>query len=810
MSKTKSLPFQIQTPPSFNYHLDSAEQTLVESLVPLHQAKIPMAFRASFVVDGQSFKEGAIALSEHQITLSKKKLIGKGFTLLHIFHVLDLSSIQTLSDYAVQLTFDDVVLVFYTEVVLKASRSILRNYILSTFEQPKTLKIKTHDKSDFPAFRPNLSITQIFQFSYYAHCSYFDTSYFHDVVKHFHHMVQTVNGILNINDFPLPLIEPSIGNQMCFDSLFCALSFSNVVFAISARDLNQPGIFESLIPLLLQNKRIRFLSISNCRCVNGMVGLSKAIQENQEMKISYFDLSNNPWEDMMPFCFSLLEYRQSVFYLNLGSTGLSSQATDLLFDAMLRNSSLHELEYLDISGGSINQSGAEKLVRFFEYLNAEKLSTFTHLFLNNCRGTYLPILTCLEKTPNSLQTLSLANLNLKKNANSLTGFIGRSTSLSALNISNTGLTVEQLLDIVDEIDSNNQIQSIDFDIGSYKLNGDKFLKFALHFDECHFEKWTKFGLRNNGMTVENLQSFIVMLKNFPNMQEIDLSENFHETMTNVSMILVDLFDIPSLQKLSVAGNDKFWLGKELLPFVSGLRKAKNLKSLDISNNRGGNEVFMKLTEVMDFTFELRSVLFDGNMPFDVGSFFSVFNVFNNNLNIVHAPFPVNDVFHAVSHSKKSERIQMYSLLDQARTEMQLSIAQHRTEQELPPVPFDFPLDTLEQKLKEEMSDVSEYLMNANTTTHSMVTSVIGLPFPFQNADEKAENHTENVLETSSDNPDAYGTKDADREVNETVDSNIQAFQTLQFNSLLLVRKNVDKPPPPMFHLPDADDLLRDD
>ena len=60
-----------------DYHLDKVQQERVEKIVPLHQAKIHIAFKANLVANNKKYPNGAVALSEHMIVFCKQSLIGK-------------------------------------------------------------------------------------------------------------------------------------------------------------------------------------------------------------------------------------------------------------------------------------------------------------------------------------------------------------------------------------------------------------------------------------------------------------------------------------------------------------------------------------------------------------------------------------------------------------------------------------------------------------------------------------------------------------------------------------------------------------
>ena len=266
--------------PSFDYHLDPKEQKSVEKLVPLHQAKIHIALRADINFNDKIYERGACCLSEHLLVICKRRMFGSSFSLVHIIHLVDIRSLETTDDFTFHVSTDLHTVKVYTGEAMRLSRNLLRDYILSMAMVPPSFwfRFTPHNKEHFPPFKPPISPSQAFQFTYNSYCSYFDTSYFHEAVQYYHKNLTTSQGLFDLNQLPLNVIECNLRNPMDFKPFFTTLKYSPYIFGISCSDITHPDLIQSISPLISTTKTLQIISLPNCNIETGMKELSTAIK----------------------------------------------------------------------------------------------------------------------------------------------------------------------------------------------------------------------------------------------------------------------------------------------------------------------------------------------------------------------------------------------------------------------------------------------------------------------------------------------------------------------------------------------------
>ena len=296
--------------PTFDYHLSPQEQESIEKLVPLHHAKIHMAMRADFTVDSAKYSEGAIAISEHMLTFGKKRLLGKSFNLVTQFHLFDITHLETKSSYEFLIRTENNEYTVYTTEAMKLVRTILRDYILSASLIPTSERFSfvPHDPSLFPPFNPPISPSQAFQFTYNAYCSYYDSTYYQQVVQFYHKNITTNQGIVNMNQLPISLMETNLRNPMDLTPFFMALRYCPYIFGLCCTNVTRPDLFRAIAPVIRENSNIHIVSLENCNIDYGIDELADAIQSNKSINVQYWDFSGNPFNDACPLMAALTTY----------------------------------------------------------------------------------------------------------------------------------------------------------------------------------------------------------------------------------------------------------------------------------------------------------------------------------------------------------------------------------------------------------------------------------------------------------------------------------------------------------------------
>jgi hypothetical protein len=325
----------------------------IDRLIPLHQAKVHIAFLCDVVVGSQAYPKGACALTEHLIVLCKPAFLFGRFSLLKRIHLLDINGFTTSSETECTITTPDAQVTITAPEVLRFSRFLIRNYYVITIMFPPGMRFQftPHDKALFPPLDPGISPTQIFQFSYNANCSYYEASYEHDVARFMHSQLLTGNGIIDLTLLPLNLMEVTFNEPLELRPLFTSMMFYPFVYGIVCHGVARPDIARAIAPLIIANPNMHIVDLHDCGIESGLAELSDAMQYGKTSHVSFWDLSDNPILDMSAFCVGLLRTCADIFYLNLNGTNISGDSTKLLFRALCMNKHFCGLSYLCVAFG---------------------------------------------------------------------------------------------------------------------------------------------------------------------------------------------------------------------------------------------------------------------------------------------------------------------------------------------------------------------------------------------------------------------------------------------------------------------------
>jgi len=775
--------------PSFDYHLTNSEQKSVEKLVPLHQAKIHIALRANLTINGTEYEHGACCLSEHLLVLAKKRFFGKSFSELKIVHLLDIVSMETSNDYTFTIFTEDAKIMIYTGEAMRLARNVIRDYHLSAsiFISQRGFRFSPHDTKHFPPFKPKLSPSQQFQFTYNAYCSYYSTSYYHDVVRYYHKNLITGQGIIDLNQLPMNIIENNLKDPMDFLPFFNSIMHSPYVFGIVCNDICRPDLLASLSPMIGSSENLGLVSLKNCMIENGIEELSQALLKNPSCKINYWDLSGNSFEDCSPFMAALASVETPVFYLDFNDCNLSKQSVDILLKSLSINNNLWKLQYLHISGGIISDESANEFHKHYKNMSERGYLFLKSLDIGGASSGVERILETLVSYPQPLVTLKLPNSKLKSGAfSSLVSFLAASDKLEELDISGTSLSIEQILRLIFTITKNENLTSIKLWLGSLKLNGKKLIKILVALETFAPKKWSMLSFENNGLSAEDLSRIIHQCHKFKNLRCLRIGKNFSSSNKGIGDLLVKILDIKHLYMLSLVGEKKKGLRKELLPFLNALRHNKSLKSLDIRLNYCGDEGMEILTQVVKHSRSINELKYDGARPKSIKSIISFLEGLSESQSILSCALPRDDIYKALAKVKANEKDSVIKQLSDNQKNVVNTILRNMALFNIHSFLASKGIPALDELIDDQNVELVQTLHRTDLHTHSGISSLIGLPLPF--VDSASENSDTNTVK-SIDVPGSteYDTPEMTKEITEHVDSNLSDLQTLQFNSLCIRR-----------------------
>lgn len=773
---------------SFDYHLSERERTKIERIVPLHQAKIHLAFRADFTLNGKKYKEGGIALSEHLIVLTKKSVVGKSLSEVTMIHLLDLESFSTSSDTQCKLSTAEYTLLIVSPAVLRFARVLIRNYYVITIMFPPDLRFqfKPHDPNAFPPFNPQMSPSQMYQFSYNANCSYYNVTYFHELVQYFHTLVISGNGIADLANLPVHLLEMSMADPIDLRPVFAAMMFCPIVFGVMLNDIARPDIIKAIAPLVVGNMNIQLLSFSNCMAQDGIVELSDAIVKNPNTKVSYWDLSKNPFSDIAPFLSALARIQSPIFYLDLSFTNMSSEATTILFKAIHSNKNLWEIRYLHIEGASFSNEAVNLFAKHLCSLSSADKAVLKSLNVGNIGSKAEILLTALCQYPQPLESLKLVKTSFNKKSHSeLIRFLSKSETLRELDVSGTRMSPEMIAAIVATIATNEQITQMSLKMNDLGLHGSKLTTVLDSFERNNLLKWTNLSLDSNGMEVDDLKAFLKKAMRMVNLRGISLGDNFTYKMKTIDKELVSILELPNLESLSLKGG-KHYLKDKFSKLFKELKTNETLRVLDVSYNRIGEKGLEEICDLVETNSSIVEIQIDGSQPKDNHALVQFFDTVSHSNTVHSSIFPTNDVYMLLQTASSNKRDIMYELFSSKQRNAHAAMQKNQAALGMHSDLSKKQIPELDDVLDNITMAVHERLEGIKINQHTGLAKAFGLPMP--HLSEKDDQEQGAVESHAHDNT----AKDYDLEgsnitVIEDNNSDLDGLQTLQFNSLCIRR-----------------------
>ena len=787
--------------PDFDYHLNPKERDQVECIVPMHQAKIHLAFRANVLFDRKSHPNCAVALSEHMVTICTRGMFGRNLKLLITFHLFDIIRCGTSDEDTVMIVLPEHEITILAPKCMRFVRNLLRNYILSAPLMPPPLRFrfKAHDPSHFPPFKPNLSPSQEFQFTYNANCSYYDTTYHHDIARYFHYLLTTGNGIFDLTQLPIHILEDALGESTDVRPITASLCFSPYIYGFTCENVTKSDLVKACASTVLMNSNLRILRVVDTGSQDGCKELARAMLENENSGIVYWDLSEHKM-DISHFGQALGEYSAPVVSLKLTNCEMDGFEMTTLLTSLIENEFLYEIRQLCISGNRMTSSHAEQLGEFLRRIDGSHLEV---LEIGPAQNLEV-IVESLLAGGHQLQTLRLIDTPIAEQAETaLVNLIQASEILGELDLSGCQMTCAVLSSILTALSQNEKLTQLKLHLNRIDPHGSMFdilrkverkteqVLTSLQSDEALRNKLTALSLDENAMKLEELVQLVEVSRISPNLKELSLCRNFPGNIPEIVTNLVRLIELPHLEILLVAGGDNARMEGSIMPLVTALLNNSTLKRLDISNNEIKDEGLKKVATVLRTNTTITSISIDGSKPQDLSSISEVLDVAAQNASLIDFPYPIDDIYDCVSDLSDERRSRSFDLLAHLQAAIEARLTKNRAK-----VGVFSRLTLLHDKVLDELIDqitleLQEKLSSVQINQHLAVAKIIGLPLPFETDIPSHSAKTEEMEDAEDGEP--YVSKNFLESLSEasaastTEEPSDSQFATLQFNSLLIRR-----------------------
>ena len=560
--------------------LTEIEKQTITSKMPQNDFPIQIMFKSDARFNKVTRPSSIVAMTSHFVKLFNKGKKGETicFGSFHISEVLLIASNN--NEFCVVQTKQTNLTITAPEC-LEFAQLLYRNCILSyNYLTPQeSVEVQATIPSQFPQITVELSPSQTFQFAYFAACAEEDIPYNHEVVRYFHNLVLSKNCVLDISQLPLNL------NSSTKDLIPIIASVKSMQFicGICCCEMNRPEALTAFAPLLATGSNIHIVHFEKCGIKQGLNLLLDQIRKNPQLKVQYWNLSNNPIMDLnlLP---EILSYSQfPVYYVNLSYCGVMNSTTENLFKVFTSNKNFLELRHLYIAGIQITNLGARHA--FEDYLKATvsqqdqpcKLET---LDVSGCSAADY-FIDMIIKYHIPLKKLIIKNCQLNQQGIEKLTLLARGTStIIDWNVSGTNLPPEELATLIMTIAQNGSLNDVSLRINSLGLTSGALLPLYREFLKSPLDKWKAISLANNNMTVDDLNDISPLFVKMTHLEELSIAKNF-KSATAIDRVLHKLLRIPKLKKLDLSDS---LLAEHLNSMLEKIPSKETLESLDISGN----------------------------------------------------------------------------------------------------------------------------------------------------------------------------------------------------------------------------------
>ena len=289
------------------------QKLFIESKFPEDQRATIISERAMIRLNKGDPVQGIVSISNHFVYLF---FVEDKITFQAYFHMFEMNNYRVkphkLFIFARPSKMKDIYPIINLHIISKEpqidhlAHVLRRNYLLSTYVFSERCDFRVGSKERFlkksedsfvkqyPALYINLSISQQYQFTYSAFCSYMNIPYYHEIVLYYHDRIRSFDGIFDYTLLPDDFNEDKKYQNILLSSVF-ALQYVTTARAVICHHRKLPYIAKCLGVLLKQSGNIssfRFIHLVDCGISQGINDIGSALIQHQQ-PIEYFNFSIN-------------------------------------------------------------------------------------------------------------------------------------------------------------------------------------------------------------------------------------------------------------------------------------------------------------------------------------------------------------------------------------------------------------------------------------------------------------------------------------------------------------------------------------
>lgn len=759
--------------PKTHSSIPSSIKKYIHKYSPKSQQQLRCAIRADIEYDNQEHEDVIIALTNHYLkafdirTESRYGKKGRSQNrVVQIFdhHIFTINEVAYFSPEYVKITIDVASKfgkVSIVELKIRSSDNtqfvqfLYRNIQLASL---RDTVFRSNDESVFPLIDLNFSPSQLFQFQYFAYCSYHGIKYDQFFVRYIHTLFSEIS----------PIIDLSMINRKYFNNLYSLKCSDNFFVGLALKNFSFPDIFKQFHPLMSNvNLNLKILSFVNCDCTKHLTYLADSVKQTKSKKRSfcteYWNLSHNKFYHFAPFATVIENSIAPIRYLNINGCDISPKDTKALFEALIDFKYAHKLQFLLIGGAQFN----DRAISSFEYFLS--LSNLTYLDLSCIQDVVNVLVALKHQTPPKLNTLilrnSLCNTDARK---ALKKIVKRSKTLHTLDVSSTGMNLESLFRLIKTIHCNRHLDQFTLKLDDLGLKGSnlkQFIKFIQDPEDSDrsekdsrrkkskrmsLPKWKSLSFASNEMTLGDLNALLKLLSMMPNLEYINLDDNFDSAMIGIGKPLTDLLKLPAIKGISLKGSDRHVLEDELYQFIDEASNVFGLEALDISHNLITDKSIKVLKKLLTTTETLKSLKLDDSGFMSYKTIETLVDSIYKCPSLIDFDFPITDSSN-IYFNERDDRILV--ILNMLQTNANLIInshirnqskgksTRHSSKKHSSVLRFKLPFEVENKEVQSLVANLIEkysVIPESKTNIHSLACQVFNLPLPFQGLNDYPE------------------------------------------------------------------------
>lgn len=665
-------------------------------------------------------------------------------------HIFDISSIFVNDRDSIEIRFS------YHIAQISSPGSDLFTHILfriiayTTKFLPNRTIFTTYNSTCYPSFEPNTSISQQFQMSYDAFCSYLKKPYFHELVLFFHRIITTENVILDLTYLPCYILIPSgIGKKISLEPFFKTIANLNFFVGITCQNCHMPKILQMIAPLIRITKSIRFISLTNLGITKGAKELAKSIKKNPNLDLISIDLSGNRISDLEYFTKALQYLRKPLYSLNLSNCNLSKKATENLVISLMLNPNLQHLKYFEIYGANMS---AKAMIIFTNYFRRTSTSLY-RIHLGRAKyklDIFLSEINCIQCDNPVLESFSLSGIDLRTiGIEELKIFISGTKTLKELDLSSTHLSPYSLSQIIHSIGQNGEISKFALHLNDLGLNKHSLKSLLQAFDERNIRKWMALSFENNNLSSKDLNRLLQVLSRMSNLITLNIGLNFSDKTDLIESYLPNVLSLSKLERLSIRGSEKCYLTFEQLhPFVKTLSLLSNRAiRLNVKDNKLGSRGYRDMKNLV-LAKKLIELQIDGNCPDSLSDIYNLCEVVRESLDMNLMNFPLRDTMRLINKLPRKALINCLPGFELKRRLMMEKLQLKLTRHGIHSTWTLNGISEIEETVDHHTKIFHSFLKKNNTTFHSLGCKTLGIPVPFIDIKSNLEDNIEKRVQIS--------------------------------------------------------------